>query len=146
MARALLVLILVLVGCRKQRPVVATPTPPAVAPPAVATPPTPARRTDPSRTTRPRAAPPAATPTPPVLQEMLSEPQRQALRAEYEAYLQQAEAALAGTSNRSLSVAQQNLVSQIRSLLAQARQLQATDLSAAHNLAERADVLARELR
>ena len=128
-----------------------TQPPPALPQPTVASPPPeeaqpkrPVRR--PSRSTTPAA--PATSPPPnqpPRLGEMLTPEQERQYNTAMDQSLQRAHANIARVSKRQLSKEQQGVVAQVQSFIEQAQSTRKTNLTAAKSLAERADVLAREL-
>ncbi len=59
--------------------------------------------------------------------------------------LSRAQASLAGIANRTLSNDQQRLVAQIRNIMQQAQTSRNSDLPGAKSLAQRAEVLAKDL-
>lgn len=76
---------------------------------------------------------------------MLSAQQKQELEAMVHKRITSARLSLASIQNRSLNPEQKAAVNQIRIFLEQAEDARKTDLIRANNLAERADVLARDL-
>ena len=113
----------------KRQPQPRNPTPAAAAPPpAPATPP---------------AAPPASEP--PKLGDMLTPDQQKELNTYIDQSLQQALGSLNTIRNRQLNKEQQDRVAQVRTFIQQAQTLRASDLPGAKSLAERAEVLARDL-
>jgi hypothetical protein len=124
--------------------------PPALPPPTVAPPPV-EEATQPKKPAR-RPPRPAATPTPPVnasqplrLGEMLTPQQERQYNLAMDQCLQRAEANIARVLKRQLSKEQQGVVVQVQSFIDQAQSTRKTNLTAAKSLAERADVLARDL-
>jgi hypothetical protein len=98
----------------------------------------------PSRAAAP--AVPAKIPNqPPRLGEMLTPEQERQYNSAMDQSLQRAQANIARVSQRQLSKEQQGVVAQVESFIAQAQSTRKTNLTAAKSLAERADVLAREL-
>ena len=134
----------------QQTPVTTQP-PPALPQPSVAPPPPeeaqpkkPVRRA--SRSTTP--ATPATSPStnqPLRLGEMLTPEQERQYNTAMDQSLQRAHANIARVSRRQLSKEQQSVVAQVQSFIEQAQNTRKTNLTAAKSLAERADVLAREL-
>jgi hypothetical protein len=118
-----------------------------------AAPPAPAAR----KASRPAVAPaspqPAATPAPspaapvpaPQLVDLVPPDQQRRLNAAIDQSLSHAQASLGGIANRELNKDQQALVEQIRKLMQQARASRGSDLPGAKSLAERAEVLAKDL-
>jgi hypothetical protein len=124
--------------------------PPALPPPTVAPPPV-EETTQPKRPVR-RPSRPATTPTAPAnasqplrLGEMLTPEQERQYNLAMDQCLQRAQANIGRVSKRQLSKEQQGVVFQVQSFIEQAQSTRKTNLTAAKSLAERADVLAREL-
>lgn len=114
------------------------PTPPAQPPPANAPqqqPQQPSRRTTPPN-------PPAAAPR---LGDIMTPDQERQYNLAIDQSLARAENSLKAVANRKLSKEQQAVVAQVRSFIQQAQTTRKTNLTAARSLAERADVLARDL-
>lgn len=88
-------------------------------------------------------APPAAPP--PQLKQILTAEQRAALERNINERLGRARTTLASLRGKSLNAQQAAVVEHIRTFIAQAEEARSTDLLRASNLAERADVLARDL-
>jgi outer membrane biosynthesis protein TonB len=88
---------------------------------------------------------PAAPAPAPSLQPLLTAQQKQELEAAVRTRITSARMSLASIQRRSLSPEQKAAVNQIRVFLDQAEDARKTDLIRANNLAERADVLARDL-
>lgn len=88
---------------------------------------------------------PPPTPPSPSLQPMLSAQQKQELEAMVHKRITSARLSLTSIQNRSLNPEQKAALNQIRTFLEQAEDARKTDLIRANNLAERADVLARDL-
>lgn len=86
--------------------------------------------------------PPAPTPS---LQPILSPEQKQELETAVRTRITSARLSLASIQRRSLTQEQKAAVNQIRVFIEQAEEARKTDLIRASNLAERADVLARDL-
>jgi hypothetical protein len=76
---------------------------------------------------------------------MLSPEQERQYNLAMDQSLQRAQANIARVSKRQLSKEQQGVVVQVQSFIDQAQNTRKTNLTAAKSLAERADVLAREL-
>jgi hypothetical protein len=133
----------------EQPPPAPTVPPPALPQPTLPPPPEeavqpkkPPRR--PSRAAAPAA--PAKIPNQPLrLGEMLTPEQERQYNSAMDQSLQRAEANIARVSKRQLSKEQQGVVIQVQSFIEQAQSTRKTNLTAAKSLAERADVLAREL-
>jgi hypothetical protein len=129
-----------------------TQPPPALPQPTVATPP-PEDVSQPKKTARRASRPttPAAPVTSPPanqplrLGEMLTPEQERQYNTAMDQSLQRANANIARVSKRQLSKEQQSVVAQVQSFIEQAQSTRKTNLTAAKSLAERADVLAREL-
>lgn len=111
----------------------------------------------PRRPRRPTPAPaqPAAqepvgpqqpAPEPPKLVQLLTPAEQRRYQGEVERYLRNAEAIVATASTRTLNSQQTDLVARIRAFAQQAREQREQDLMTARNLAQRADVLARDLQ
>lgn len=121
------------------------PTPsPEVPPPAA---PKPTRRPAHPSTPAPAPAPaqPAAPAPAPQLAIVLTPDQERQYNAEIDERLQRAEASLRSIGNRQLNKEQQASVEETRNFIRQAQAMRATDLPGARRLAERAEVLARNL-
>jgi len=132
----------------QQTPVTTQP-PPALPQPTVAPPP-PEDVSQPKKSARrsPRPATPATSPPanqPLRLGEMLTPDQERQYNTAMDQSLQRAHANIARVSKRQLSKEQQGVVTQVQSFIEQAQSTRKTNLTAAKSLAERADVLAREL-
>lgn len=121
-------------------PVVILP-PPLPAPPKRSSPAGP-RAEPPSSEPQPQA-PPAAPP--PQLKQILTPEQRAALERNINERLARARATLASLRGKALDAQQTTLVEHIQTFIAQAEEARTSDLLRASNLAERADVLARDL-
>jgi hypothetical protein len=96
----------------------------------------------------PPAAPPVAAPAPapvPQLGVLLTPEQRSQYEADYTRDLARAQDGLARSAEHSLSPAQKESVSRIRSFMRQAEELHGRDLATAAQLALRAAVLAQDL-
>ena len=76
---------------------------------------------------------------------MLSPEQRRVTEADIDRRLNGARDSLRSLNGRSLSQSQQSTVAQIQSFMEQAEAARKTDLSSARSLAEKADILARDL-
>ena len=87
--------------------------------------------------------PPAALP--PRLGDVLTQQQQRQLNAAIDQSLVQAQKSLTGVGNRPLSNDQRAAVEQIRNFMQEAEKLRGSNLAAARSLAERAEVLARDL-
>lgn len=86
------------------------------------------------------------TPEPPKLVQLLTADEQRRYQGELEQYLRNAEAIVAQASTRTLDAQQSDMVIRIRSFTQQAREQRDTDLMTARNLAQRADVLAKDLQ
>ncbi len=94
----------------------------------------------------PRRATPANRPAPaPRLGDILSSDQERQYNLAIDQSLARAETSLKAVANRKLSKEQQAVVNQVRNFMQQAQTTRKTNLTAARSLAERADVLARDL-
>jgi hypothetical protein len=76
---------------------------------------------------------------------MLTPEQERQYNAAMDRCLQRAQANISTVLKRQLSKEQQGVVAQVQSFMDQAQSTRKTNLTAAKSLAERADVLAREL-
>ena len=76
---------------------------------------------------------------------MLSPEQRRDAEAEIDRSLNRARESLRAIASKSLSTSQQSAVAQIQSFIQQAELARKTDLSSARSLAQKADILARDL-
>jgi len=85
-------------------------------------------------------------PEPPKLVQLLTADEQRRYQAELDQFLRSAEAIVAQSSSRTLDAQQSDLVIRIRAFTQQARDQRDTDLMTARNLAQRADVLARDLQ
>ena len=142
------------------KPPVALPTPPEVAPqapdlsqqppqgPSGQLPPPPRRRTKPprARETADTPVPEAPPPALPQLEQILTPEQRQEYSEEIERNIGVAQKTVEALQGRRLSRDQAAYLARVRAFIEQARQARATDLIRARNLAERASVLAEDLR
>jgi len=82
----------------------------------------------------------------PQLSQVLSDDQRRDFEAHIRDSLDSANRNLSFIGNRQLSAQQQTLRSQAQSFITQAQELRKTDLVTARSLAERADLLSKDLR
>lgn len=147
---AFIVLFALELACGKKH--VAVPAPPQVpAQPAAesqpqAPPPIP-RKPAPS----PPASPQPSTPQPsvpapaPQLGDVVTPDAQRQYNAAIDQSLARAQASLAAIGNRQLNKERQGLVEQIRNLIGQARAARTSDLPGAKSLAQRAEVLAKDL-
>lgn len=97
---------------------------------------------------QPAATPPASPPAPvpaPQLVDVVPPDQQRQLNAAIDQSLSRAQSSLAGIANRELNKDQQALIDQIRNLMQQAQASRGSDLPGAKSLAERAEVLAKDL-
>jgi type IV secretory pathway VirB10-like protein len=135
-------------GCRKKQAAVppAVPAPQSVpATPADAPPPAPAPR-KPPQVQPPRVEPPKpAVVESPRLGALLTPEQQRDQNLRIDRSLAEAGRSLSLLEKRQLSAAQQAAVAQIRGFMEHAEQLRKSDLTGARSLAERAQVLARDL-
>lgn len=132
-------------ACRK-KPV--APPPPAPAPQSVPAAPAPApvtRKTPQVQPARVEPAKPAVVESP-RLGALLTPEQQRDQNVRIDRSLAEAARSLAIAEQRKLSSAQQAAVAQIRGFMAHADQLRKSDLTGARSLAERAQVLARDLQ
>ena len=131
----------------------ATTRPPPVLPQPTVAPPPPEDVSQPKRSARRPSRPstPAAPVTSPPanqplrLGEMLTPEQERQYNTAMDQSLQRANSNIARVLKRQLSKEQQGVVAQVQSFIEQAQSTRKTNLTAAKSLAERADVLAREL-
>jgi hypothetical protein len=107
-------------------------TPPASTPPARS-----ARPAEPNRSGQPNAAP--------RLGDILTAEQERQYNSAVDQSLARTQTSLAAIANRKLTKEQQAVVDQIKSFVQQAQTTRKSNLPAARSLAERADVLARDL-
>ena len=155
-------------GCNKRH--VAAPVPPTPAPAETVAPQTPSTLapspapSPPAQTPQPQSppqSPPASTqrrPTRPSepgnpgqpnqaprLGDILTPEQERQFNSEIDQSLARTQSSLEAIGNRKLTTEQQGVVAQIRSFVQQAQTTRKSNLPAARSLAERADVLARDL-
>ena len=89
---------------------------------------------------------PAPAPVqPPVLGDIVTPDQQRQLNAAIDQSLSRAQASLSSIGNRELNKDQQGLVEQIKNIMQQAQSSRSSDLPGAKSLAERAEVLAKDL-
>lgn len=100
-------------------------------------------RVQPSPTEAPNPAP--SSPEPLRLGPMTTPEQERDLNSQIDQALARAVSNLGAIGNRRLTKDQQSAVAQVQSFVRQARELRKTDLAAARSLAQRADILARDL-
>ena len=93
-----------------------------------------------------QSQPQTPTPEPPKLVQLLTADEQRRYSGELDAYLRNAEAIVAQAATRTLDSQQSDMVIRIRAFTQQARDQRETDLMTARNLAQRADVLARDLQ
>ncbi len=117
---------------------------PAPAPPSPSSEAAPARRPARAATQPPPAAAPEPAPPQLKLGDALTADQQRQLNAAIDQSLSRAEASLKSISFRQLA-ADQKGVDQVRNFIRQAQDLRKSDLTAARSLAQRAEVLARDL-
>jgi hypothetical protein len=96
-------------------------------------------------TTAPAPATPAAPVPAPQLVDVVPPDQQRQLNTAIDQSLSRAQSSLAGIANRELNKDQQALAEQIRKLMQQAQASRGADLPGAKSLAERAEVLAKDL-
>ena len=124
------------------------PSPEIPPPPAASSPQPRSRRTAPSDTrTQPAAdiSQPAQPAEPARLGTLTTPEQERLLNAQVDQALNNAEANLRGLQNRSLTKEQENALAQVESFMRQAKERRASDLPGARSLAQRAEILARDL-
>ncbi|MEP7365498.1 MAG: hypothetical protein ABI972_19770 [Acidobacteriota bacterium] len=92
------------------------------------------------------SSPQPPAPEPPKLVQLLTADEQRRYQGELEQYLRNAEAIVAQASARTLDAQQSDMVIRIRAFTQQARDQRDTDLMTARNLAQRADVLAKDLQ
>lgn len=131
-------------------------TQPSVTPPAATqpTPPNPTPPATPEDQPKPPARRPARVPPnpaapgpnqPPRLGTLLTPEQQRQYNYEIDRSLGRAQASLRAIGNRQLTVEQHDRVTQVENFIQQAQALRKSNLAGAKSLAERADVLARDL-
>jgi len=111
------------------------------------------RRQSPPRNTAPSTPTPAPTNAspltpavdPPRLGAMLTPDQQRQYNTDIDQSLQHAQTSLGAIRNRQLNKEQQDRLAQVRTFIQQAQTVRASDLPGAKSLAERAEVLARDL-
>ncbi|MGC4056201.1 MAG: hypothetical protein QM757_45935 [Paludibaculum sp.] len=123
-----------------QQPV---PTPPPVQPQPA---PQPSKPKPTISTPKPQPPAPAPTPAPPSFGQILSPQQQTELRNSYQQNAQSARQVLNQIKGRALSRDQVEAANRIRSFLSQADEAQAKDPATAAQLAQRAQILARDLQ
>jgi hypothetical protein len=124
------------------------PSPEIPPPPAPSSPQPRSRRTTPqdTRTQAPAEIAQPAQPAEPARLGTLTTPeQERSLNAQVDQALNNAEANLRSLQNRSLTKEQENARVQVESFMRQAKERRASDLSGARSLAQRAEILARDL-
>ncbi len=142
----------------EQQPAAAQPPPPAEQPPAATQPPPPRHHSRPSPmplqtapsapapVTQPQPAPPQPAPAPPPrLGTMLTPERQQALNQEIDRSLGRARRNLSALAGKSLDAAGREAARQVESFIQQAQTARASDLEASRSLAERAELLSRDL-
>ena len=151
-------------ACTKRRvtPVPApVPSTPAATPAETAPPPSPAISTPPPQTPVPQPQPPSQPPppstaprrstppgepsNPPRLGDILTPEQERQYNSAIDQSLARTQTSLGAIAQRKLTKEQQGVVAQIQSFIQQAQTTRKSNLPAARSLAERADVLARDL-
>jgi len=146
-------LLLGVLSCERRQVSVPVPPQPAPEPAAAETAPqsappqsTPAAKKPLRSASSSTPAPPAPASTPaPKLGDVLSSDEHKQLSASIDQSLSRAQASLNRLSGRQLSTDQQSEVDQIQSFMKQAQATRNSDPSGARSLAERAEVLARDL-
>ena len=129
-------------------PIQVPPEPPEQTPPTKPAPKKPRKAAQPVIPTPPAAAPATSAPAPqsvPQLSVLLTPEQRNQYEADYASNLASAQEGLVRTAGYSLSAAQKESVSRIRSFMYQAEDLHGRDLATAAQLARRAAVLSQDL-
>jgi len=116
----------------QQTPSLPQQTPPVSTPPARST-----RPAEPNRSGQPNAAP--------RLGDILTAEQERQYNSAVDQSLARTQTSLAAIANRKLTKEQEAVVAQIKSFVQQAQTTRKSNLPAARSLAERADVLARDL-
>lgn len=110
--------------------------------------PQPQQTPPPRRSSRPSngsTTEPSSTEQPPRLGDILTPEQEHQYNTAIDQSLARAQSSLGSTANRQLTKEQQAVVAQIQSFIQQAQTTRKSNLPAARSLAERADVLARDL-
>jgi len=109
----------------------------------------PPRNSTPAATAAPASSAPAipapAPAEPPRLGDMLTPDQQKQFNTAIDQSLQHAQNSLGAIRNRQLNKEQQDRLAQVRTFIQQAQAIRASDLPGAKSLAERAEVLARDL-
>jgi len=113
------------------------PQPPPQSPPPASTPPRSTRPAEPNSSGQPNPAP--------RLGEILTTEQERQYNSAIDQSLARTQSSLGAIANRKLTKEQQAVVAQIQSFVQQAQTTRKSNLPAARSLAERADVLARDL-
>lgn len=141
-------------------PDVASKTPPTATPATIEEPPQlppwRAKAKPAKKVTRKQPAPPVQASQPvtapapeavpePQLAPMMTDAQRASLLAAVNDLVSRAERNLGGVENKATSDAQKEMIHQARTFIAQAQEIRGRDLAAARSLAERAEILSREV-
>jgi hypothetical protein len=113
------------------------PQPPPPSPPPASTPPRSTRPAEPNSSAQPNSAP--------RLGDILTTEQERQYNSAIDQSLARTQSSLGAIANRKLTKEQQAVVAQIQSFVQQAQTTRKSNLPAARSLAERADVLARDL-
>ena len=113
------------------------PQPPPPSPPPASTPPRSTRPAEPNSSAQPSSAP--------RLGDILTTEQERQYNSAIDQSLARTQSSLGAIANRKLTKEQQAVVAQIQSFVQQAQTTRKSNLPAARSLAERADVLARDL-
>jgi len=125
------------------------PAPAQSVPPVTVPSPTPMPQRPPARPATPAPTTPPAPVTPPapapLLAPMLTPDQQRQYSADIDQSLEHAQASLRSIGNRQLTKEQQADLNEVRNFMHQAEATRASDLAGAKRLAERAEVLARNL-
>lgn len=138
-------------------PAVPAPQPPTTQPPTLAPPEEPYQKNKSTQSQPPQPTTPAQPPRratrppepntapPPRLGDVLTPAQEREYNSSIDQSLTRAQASLSALGNHRLTKEQQSVVGQIQSFIQQAQTSRKTNLPAAKSLAERAEVLARDL-
>ncbi|MGJ5817722.1 hypothetical protein [Paludibaculum fermentans] len=121
------------------------PPQPVVAPPQPQPQPAPVQPKPKPVVTTPKPPTPAPAPAPPAFGQILTPQQQTELRTTYQQSAQSARQVLTQLKGRALSREQAESANRIRSFLSQADEAQAKDPATAAQLAQRAQILARDL-
>lgn len=130
------------------QPAVELPAPRAEVPPPPVTPSQPPSRPrrNPAAPAVTEASPPSSSPAPPLrLGPMTTPEQERDLNGQIDQMLSNAEATLNTFQGRTLTRDQETAVAQVKSFIRQARESRTSDLPGARSLAQRAEILSRDL-